>query len=235
MSLPPPLSMPGQAMSHGGFVYMPAFISEAEETQLLAKIDTAPKTRWKQLAHRRLQMWGGTLTERTGTLIPEPLPPWMTAYPALVERLAASGAFRESSHQAPNHCLVNDYFPGQGILPHTDGPAYDPVVATISLGGHTVLDIYEHTPDKPTPAQPSFVIVQEPRSLLITYGEAYTRFKHGIAERVHDTPEDRVHVLNASHLSGVYADPQATWTRERRVSLTFRDVARVHKGLMLRP
>ena len=34
----------------------------------------------------------------------------------------------------PNHVLINAYPPGSGILPHTDGPAYEPQTATLSLG-----------------------------------------------------------------------------------------------------
>jgi len=39
--------------------------------------------------------------------------------------------------------LLNEYLPGQGILPHEDGGAYWPVVGTVSLGGVVVLDVYE--------------------------------------------------------------------------------------------
>ena len=31
---------------------------------------------------------------------------------------------------------------GQGILPHEDGPLYQPTVTTISLGSHALLDFY---------------------------------------------------------------------------------------------
>ena len=34
-------------------------------------------------------------------------------------------------------------YSASGILPHEDGPAYYPIVATVSLGAHTVLDIYD--------------------------------------------------------------------------------------------
>lgn len=92
-------------LQNGGFFYITEFVSTAEEAYLLHKIDTAPARRWKQLAHRRLQMWGGELTERTGTLIAEPLPPWLTDYPALVPRLAALDIFEASRFRAPNHCV----------------------------------------------------------------------------------------------------------------------------------
>lgn len=39
--------------------YIPDFISEAEEKLLYDKVYSAPKPKWVQLAHRRLQNWGG--------------------------------------------------------------------------------------------------------------------------------------------------------------------------------
>ena len=40
-----------------------------------------------------------------------------------------------------NHVLINEYLQGQGIMAHTDGPAYSPVVATISTGSGQILNI----------------------------------------------------------------------------------------------
>lgn len=66
----------------------------------------------------------------------------MTRFPALTSLIASTGAFRASAHTAPNHCLVNEYKAGQGIMPHEDGAAYYPAVATVSLGSYTLLDVY---------------------------------------------------------------------------------------------
>ena len=33
-----------------------------------------------------------------------------------------------------NHVLVNSYLPGEGIMPHQDGPLYHPAVCILSLG-----------------------------------------------------------------------------------------------------
>lgn len=41
---------------------------------------------------------------------------------------------------AANHVLINEYLPGQGIMPHTDGPLFYPIISTISCGSHTVLE-----------------------------------------------------------------------------------------------
>ena len=71
-------------------------------------------------------------------------------------------------------------------MPHTDGPAYFPAVATVSLGSYTLLDLYDPKPSGGYEPEPVFSLFQEPRSLLITLGDAYTRYLHGIAERAND-------------------------------------------------
>jgi alkylated DNA repair protein alkB family protein 6 len=52
--------------------------------------------------------------------------------------LVKQGIF--SSGEPPNQCLLNEYQPGQGILPRTDGPCYASRTATISLASSAVLD-----------------------------------------------------------------------------------------------
>jgi alkylated DNA repair protein alkB family protein 6 len=44
------------------------------------------------------------------------------------------------SCEPPNHCLLNEYQPGQGILPHTDGSSYASRTATISLTSSVVFE-----------------------------------------------------------------------------------------------
>ena len=38
-----------------------------------------------------------------------------------------------------NHILINDYPPGIGIMPHSDGPAYLPKVIVISLASYAII------------------------------------------------------------------------------------------------
>lgn len=75
-------------------------------------------------------------------------------------------------------------------MPHEDGGAYFPAVATISLGSYTLLDIYRWATPPPGMSkeeadrilkgararekEPAFSILQEPGSLLITTGRMYT-------------------------------------------------------------
>lgn len=237
--------VPGVDPAAGGFFYVPEFVSRAEEALLLQKVYAAPRPKWKQLSNRRLQYWGGQLSEQSGALLAEPLPDFFVRTPDLVSRLRDSGAFAKSPHRAPNHCLVNEYLPGQGILPHQDGPAYFPVVATVSLGGTTLLDEYAWERDeadarasRPYPQEPAFSLFQEPRSLLVTTGSAYEQFLHGIAERAADEPAHLARIANVEQLADAQlrehcraarrggAEPLA---RAQRVSLTFRDVHRVRR------
>ncbi|KAH9620224.1 hypothetical protein KSS87_022334 [Heliosperma pusillum] len=45
-------------------IYIPDFISDAEETQLSNHIYQAPVSKWKTLKNRRLQNWGGVVHEK---------------------------------------------------------------------------------------------------------------------------------------------------------------------------
>ncbi|PVF99623.1 hypothetical protein CPB86DRAFT_731016 [Serendipita vermifera] len=136
--------------------YIPEFIAEEEETYILRKISETPQPKWKNVTKRRLQIWGGELTPGNA-LIQQPLPPFLNSYPDLIGRLADTGAFVNSAHKAPNHVIINEYKPGDGIMPHEDGPSYHPVVATISLGSHTVFHYYRYKPteEDPEPTSPN--------------------------------------------------------------------------------
>ncbi|CAL1533204.1 unnamed protein product [Lymnaea stagnalis] len=114
--------------------YIPDFISKTEEDLLLNKVYSAPKPKWTQLSHRKLQNWGG-LPHVKG-MVAEALPSWLQCY---ADKIGQLGIFEE---KIPNHVLVNEYLPGQGIMPHEDGPLFYPTVSTISLGSHTMLDFY---------------------------------------------------------------------------------------------
>ena len=129
-------------------------------------------------------------------------------------------------------------------MPHEDGGAYAPVVATISLGGSLCLDVMakstaiESTPNGDThlPSNPptsKFTlptrILQEPRSLLITTGDAYRDLMHGIASIEVDEDLNVETVANWGLLDDVGKIERAGGksVRGTRVSLTYRDVVRV--------
>lgn len=157
---------------------------------------------------RRLQLLGGTVSTSKQTLISEPMPAYVTSYPDVISRLRDLGIFENSAHKAPNHIILNEYLAGQGIMPHEDGPSYHPVVATITLGSHTIFHYYAYKPPseegpdsnlngndsslsgRTISPHPVLTVLLEPRSLIITRGKLYTGHLHGIDEVV----EDRIHV-----------------------------------------
>ncbi|KAB0349615.1 hypothetical protein FD755_003878 [Muntiacus reevesi] len=210
-------------------------VSLRAQTLLLRQpipVFNAPKPKWTQLSGRKLQNWGGLPHPRG--MVPERLPPWIQRYVDKVSDLSLFGGL------PANHVLVNQYLPGEGIMPHEDGPLYYPTVSTISLGSHTVLDLYEPRQpedDDPTeqprpPPRPATSLLLEPRSLLVLRGTAYTRLLHGIAAA-------RVDALDADSLppnaaACPSAQPGARLVRGTRVSLTIRRVPRVLRaGLLL--
>ncbi|RKP06223.1 putative alpha-ketoglutarate-dependent dioxygenase ABH6-like protein [Thamnocephalis sphaerospora] len=224
--------------------YIPNFITKDEEEALLAKVYAAPKPKWVTLSRRRLQNWGkycltvdgvrGVPSAR-GTLL-EPLPAWLT-WP--VQRLVEQGVFPADA--PANHCLVNEYLPGQGIMPHEDGPFYLPCVATISLGSHTVLDLYppqeqSHRDgcgengcesDSAHARLPAASLLLERRSLFVQCDDVYRSYMHGIAERAEDDLANTDGTL-------LLPPPQAAiQERSTRVSLTYRRVAKAIRSPML--
>ncbi|KAK2812559.1 hypothetical protein FQN50_001203 [Emmonsiellopsis sp. PD_5] len=218
--------------------YIPEFITPEEEEILLKKINSVPLPRWIQLSRRRLQTWPSALT-KSNTLLASPLAPWLDS--PIISRFTKLGIFSDSPHQTPNHVLINEYQPGQGIMPHEDGPAYHPIVATVSLGAPIVLEMSEkkngeelarETQGLETVGETAasrFRILQEPRSLLITTGKLYTDFLHGIEERGKDTDLSPETVCNWELLGDRDAFAAGGYERETRISLTYRDVLKVSK------
>jgi len=169
--------------------------------------------------------------------------------PDIISRIKATGAFENSPHGAPNHVILNEYLPGQGIMPHEDGPRYHPVVATISLGSHTVFHYYKYKAEshegKIIDMSPVLSVLLEPRSLIISSGTMYTSHLHGIEGLQED-------VVNFHDLaSNVMGDTGVTvgnfsqikdeellrlikqgdsLKRSTRYSLTCRDIGRVSKS-----
>ncbi|CAH1802973.1 unnamed protein product, partial [Owenia fusiformis] len=211
--------------------YWPEFITEQEHDYLLQQVYAAPKPKWTQLSNRRLQNWGGLPHEKG--MIAEPLPQWLGSYAG---KLANLGIFQEHT---PNHVLVNEYQPGQGIMPHEDGPLFYPTVATISLGSHTILDFYHHRQDvEDNSTAPQLgnqskdrlftSLLLEPRSLVIIQDDMYKKHLHGINETTVDDITD-----NIANLEQCKAEVGNRLERTTRVSLTIRYFAKVLKAKLM--
>lgn len=194
---------------------LPDFISEALETQLLSNI-TASKAKWQKVKGRCLQEWGGTLSKR-GALIPAPFPSWLQAVVDSVSR--ATGIYGD---RPANHVLVNKYEPGEGILPHEDGPCYCPAVAILSVGAPTVMRFVAKRTDDPQDGGGRVVasVLLPPRSLLVFKDEAYTECLHGIDAVAEDVLAGDTTVVNPDAAGGAGV-LQRTGVR---ISLTVRRV-----------
>lgn len=169
------------------------------------------------------------------TLLEAPLPTWLIE--PVVSRLKSLSLsprepgqiFANSPHGAPNHVLINEYQPGEGIMPHKDGAAYHPVVCTVSLGSSLCLGIYGSKDDDITEEIPRWRILQQPRSLLITTHELYTNYLHGIAEITEDLDLGPETIANWVLLSSTDRITNGRSERQTRTSLTYRDVIKVSK------
>ena len=204
-----------------GKIYcIPDFVSENEETQTLKKIYEAPKIKWTTLLNRKLQNWGGLPSDKG--MIAEDIPQWLQFH---IDKIHELGIFE---HSKPNHVLINEYLPGQGISPHLDGNLFYPTIATISLGSHTVLNFYEplNESDKMTSTCPSleerlkYRVYVPPRSLILIQDEMFHHYLHGIEEIVEDTCDDNLCI--PKHV-------QFESKRSTRVSLTIRHVPKTRK------
>ncbi|KAI3917052.1 hypothetical protein MKX01_003501 [Papaver californicum] len=211
--------------------YIPNFISDSEQTQLLNHIYQSPISKWKSLKNRRLQNWGGVVHEKG--LLQQNLPPWLTR---VTKRICEEVGLFPSPI---NHVLINEYLPDQGIMPHQDGPAYFPVVAIISLGSPAVMSFTPHSrlnessnscryaADGDTssnevgsknethvclPNHQQSSILLMPCSLLIFKDEAYSDYLHGIEDRNVHQLDKVVNIVEA--LKHGKRDPSSLDTEE---------------------
>lgn len=111
-------------------------------------------------------------------------------------------------------------------MPHEDGAAYYPLVATVSLGAPIVLDLYPKGGDS---ERAQFRILQERRSLLVTRKRIYTDFLHGIKETEREEEIGPGTVCNWELLREREGFEGGSFDRGTRVSLTYRDVLKVAK------
>ena len=213
--------------------YVPEWISATEEASMLQQIRAVPAahSRWTQLRGRRLQCWGGRPEALGDAAGAEPLPPWL-------HRLGAALVEARVVADAPDHALLNEYRAGDGIFPHTDGPAYKPRTVTLSLGSSAVVrftrrvrtdEIGTRAPGGGDGGEEedggAFELVLRPRSLLMFEGEAYAEWMHGIDAVASERVGPRV--VNGDVAR---AAPGETIARGLRHSLTLRRAQRPEQG-----
>ncbi|CAG9562789.1 unnamed protein product [Danaus chrysippus] len=188
--------------------YVSEFITPDEEKYILNNIYAAPKPKWTQLSNRRLQNWGG-IPHNKG-MIAEDITGWLQTY---LDKIHSLNLMEGNK---PNHVLVNEYLPEQGILPHLDGFLFYPTITTISVGSHTVLKFFE--PSDNDSLNHVFSLLLEPRSLLILQDEMFKRYLHGIEEVNEDIIDDSIVNINMCSDQYVKGTTVARGTRVSSVS-----------------
>ncbi|XP_061401458.1 alpha-ketoglutarate-dependent dioxygenase alkB homolog 6 [Musca vetustissima] len=210
-------------------MYIPNFITSEEEQRILSHVERTPKPRWTQLLNRRLINYGGV--PHPNGMLAEEIPQWLQMY---VDKINNLGLFET---QKANHVLVNEYRAGQGIMPHTDGPLFHPLIMTISCGSHTILqfskrETHDSSPEGTVEENSSgkrevlFKLILEPRSLLILKDDLYSDYLHSIDEVESDVLCDRI--CNYENCETTYKMGDCL-TRGTRISLTIRNVPKTTK------
>ena len=185
-------------MSHAniyGLQYISDYIDSARESELLEIIDAQP---WLDDLKRRVQHYGYKYDYKArsidSSMFLGPLPNWAAS---LAEKLHSDGLFPQMADQL----IVNEYEPGQGISPHVDcEPCFDNTIASITLSSGCTMNF--------TKIEGGSKLSQylERRSIIILADEALYSWRHSIKSRKYDE-------VNGN-----------TIMRDRRVSLTFRNV-----------
>ena len=157
-----------------GFLYVPNFLSEVEERELVTAIDNGD---WSHVLKRRVQHFGWRyeykdrkidLSMRLG-----PLPQWALA---LAERLEKIGLLRH----LPDQVIVNEYIGKQGISKHTDCiPCFEDGVAMLSL-----LESWEMIFRKGGKAGKRVSKLLAHRSVAVISGDARYKWTHEIPSRL---------------------------------------------------
>ena len=179
-----------------GLRYIPNYITEFQHDWLLDRID---EQEWHNFAKRRVQHYGPKYNYKTGKLKHDTdmndLPEWLKR---LSHKLHKDGHIPE----VPNQVLVSEYQPGQGIGGHIDRePWFKDTIISLSLGWSCIMEFTNQ--DDKTKKVPVWLAR---RSIAVLREAARYTWLHGIPARKSDVWDGR------------------KYSRQRRVSLTFRGV-----------
>lgn len=178
-----------------GVLYFSDVISAEEEVAIAAQLDSVE---WSNVLKRRVQHFGYRYDYRARTIAADAylgrLPEWLQF---LAERLVDRGYFES----LPDQVIANEYLPGQGISAHVDcTPCFGDTIVSVSLLSACQM-VFRDLRNLETRT----ILLSRQSGILLSGAGRYD-WTHEIAARKSDL------------VDGVKL------ARERRISLTFRNV-----------
>jgi alkylated DNA repair dioxygenase AlkB len=178
-----------------GLTYIPNFISEEEEQNLLLMIE---KNEWLSDLKRRVQHYGWKYDYRARnidySMYLGQLPDWALGF---ANRLYE----RRLTTELADQVIINEYKPGQGISNHVDcEPCFGDSIVSLSLGSSCIMNFINLS------SKEKVELVLEPRSAVVIKDDSRYLWSHGIPSRLADTIDNQY------------------IRRKLRVSMTFRKV-----------
>jgi alkylated DNA repair dioxygenase AlkB len=165
---------PDESALPSGLVYVPGFLSEDEERQLLEGIATLElrEAQYKEFtAKRRVASFGAGYDFTDNELTPAPHVPEFLL--PLREKI---GAWLKIPAADFGYALVSEYRPGTELGWHRDVPHFE-VVAGVSLMGTATMRFRRFPPQKRAPV---YTLALVPRSAYVLRGDARWKWQHSI-------------------------------------------------------
>lgn len=176
-----------------GLQYIPNFITEDEENELIDFIDSQE---WDTSLSRRTQHYGWRYDYKSKKL---DISNYLGELPDIFKTLGEKLVEEKLIDFLPQQVIVNEYVSGQGIGAHTDSPVFGEYIVSISLlSAVPMVFVNRNRTDTQT-------LVLERRCALSMSGKARHEYTHQINGRHTDILGERGRVR-----------------RSRRVSITFR-------------
>ena len=165
-----------------GLVYIPDFITEEEEKELIGRIDNEKWLKDTKMK-RRVQHYGWKYDYKArqidASLRIGELPSW-------AQELATKLLSKKWVKVVPDQVIVNEYLGNQGIGEHIDSDSFADDIATISL-----LESWEMNFRKGKGKENKFVQLLEQRSVAVMSGDARYKWTHEIPKRLKESGRKR--------------------------------------------
>lgn len=105
---------------------------------------------------------------------------------------------RDRIYPEANCCIINHYYPGQGISAHLDNFKFGDIIATISLGSSCKMNFIEKTPISPQ----KIGVMLYPGDVVRMTGDARYKWLHEIpAQKIDIEPETKIRIKRTERIS----------------------------------